>query len=399
MPITLNLENHASDPPTRRALAGLSLAVAKCKKIVVLTGAGISCSCGIPDFRSSDGLYALVKSHHPDVVLKGRDLFDAALFRDPASTALFYAFIAGLKRAVDGAQPGATHRFLGMLEGRRKLVRVYTQNVDGLEERAGLINGAVNGTGAASKTGAGKGKARMKDTRNVQLHGDIHRVRCTFCAAEFACAEEHLRVFESGTAPDCPECVSRSEARTARSARALRIGTLRPAIVLYDEAHPRGDDIGAMQGADMKRRPDMLVVMGTSLKVHGFKRLVREFARVVHESSPTTTPGASSSSGSTDAATASPAKTPNAKTLKNWTGKVIYVNKTPPGAEWDGVFDYWVQGESDAWVGKVEEDWRRMRPGDWEVQGTLDAALKVQKDSANAKPKGEFFFCVCGGKS
>jgi hypothetical protein len=48
MPLTLSLNNYTAEASTRRALANLSLSVAKCKKIVVVTGAGISCSCGIP---------------------------------------------------------------------------------------------------------------------------------------------------------------------------------------------------------------------------------------------------------------------------------------------------------------------------------------------------------------
>ena len=79
-------------------------------------------------------------------------------------------------------------------------------------------------------------------------------------------------------------------ARVARSARALKVGTLRPAIVLYDEPHPLGDDIGTIQTADVARKPDMLIIMGTSLKVHGFKKLVRDFAKAVHEAHPPPAP-------------------------------------------------------------------------------------------------------------
>jgi NAD-dependent histone deacetylase SIR2 len=56
--------------------------------------------------------------------------------------------------------------------------------------------------------------------------------------------------------------------------------------VLYDEAHPLGDDIGAIQASDVSRKPDMLIIMGTSLKVHGLRRLVKEFAKAVHASAP-----------------------------------------------------------------------------------------------------------------
>lgn len=145
-----------------------------------------------------------------------------------------------------------------------------------------------------------------------------------------------------------------------------------------------------MQTTDLGRKPDMLIIMGTSLKVHGFKKLVKEFAKVVHDSY------AFSSSSSSSA---SPSKTPNNKTLKNWAGKVVFVNKTAPGSEWDGMIDYHVKGESDRWVEKVLEDWKKMRPADWEVQKTLDevigeeasGSMKVMKEVTNAagvKPKG-----------
>ena len=128
--------------------------------------------------------------------------------------------------------------------------------------------------------------------------------------------------------------------------------------MLYDEPHPLGDDIGTIQTADIARKPDMLIIMGTSLKVHGFKKLVKDFARTVHESAPTP----SGSAGS-----------PLKKTAKSFAGKVIFVNKTAPGSEWDGIIDYHVAGETDRWCEKVIEDWKKARPSDWEVQKTLVA--------------------------
>lgn len=225
MTITLDLASTSSNSHTRRSLAELSLSVAKCKKIVVVTGAGISCSCGIPvrvsvsvlkgtspdirprqDFRSSDGLYALVKQQYPDVVLKGRDLFDASLFRDPTSTAVFYTFISQLKKSIDAASPAPTHHFLKTLDTKKKLLRSYTQNIDGLEARAGLMGSSSQ---EAKSNGKGKYKIKAKDVRNVQLHGDIHRVRCMACSAEYPCTEIHLKMFNEGVAPDCPECSER----------------------------------------------------------------------------------------------------------------------------------------------------------------------------------------------
>ena len=133
-----------------------------------------------------------------------------------------------------------------------------------------------------------------------------------------------------------------AQARVARSARALKIGTLRPAIVLYDEPHPLGDEIGQIQAADVRKGPDLLIVMGTSLKVHGLKKLVKEFAKVTHARKGPKTPGI-----------------------------VIFVNKTPPGNEWDGVIDYHVEGDTDSWTEKVIADWKKHKPTDWEHQTTL----------------------------
>lgn len=149
------------------------------------------------DFRSSDGLYNLVKSRYPDAVLKGRDLFDSSLFRNPTSTQLFYTFMAELKSSIDGASPSPTHHFINTLETKGKLLRSYTQNIDGLESRAGV-----------SCTSA-KAKRKMKDAKNVQLHGNIHRVRCTLCSAQMEYTKEHGEAFRLGEAPDCPDCTTR----------------------------------------------------------------------------------------------------------------------------------------------------------------------------------------------
>ncbi|PBK76728.1 DHS-like NAD/FAD-binding domain-containing protein [Armillaria solidipes] len=360
MTVTLDFEAAKADSSTRRSLSDLSLSVAKCKRIIVVTGAGISCSSGIPDFRSSDGLYALVKQRYPNAVMKGRDLFDASLFRDTTSTSVFYTFISQLKQSIDSASPTPTHRFIKTLDTKKKLLRSYTQNIDGLEERVGLLG---SGSQEAKSSSRGKSKIKAKEVRNIQLHGDIHRVRCMSCSAEYPCTSEHLSIFNEGLSPDCPDCIQRSAARVARSARATRVGSLRPAIVLYDEPHPLGDDIGSIQASDVNRKPDMLIIMGTSLKVHGLKKLVKDFAKAVH---------AHSSASSTGTGKA-----------KRWAGKVVFVNRTAPGTEWSDVIDYHVAGETDVWVDKVIEDWRKMRPVDWEVQQTL---VTIDGDVSMASP-------------
>lgn len=71
-------------------------------------------------------------------MLKGKDLFDANLFKDPVSTQVFYSFMGELKEIVESAQCTQVHHFIKDLQTRKKLLRCYTQNIDCLEERLGL---------------------------------------------------------------------------------------------------------------------------------------------------------------------------------------------------------------------------------------------------------------------
>lgn len=89
---------------------------------------------------------------------------------------------------------------------KKKLLRSYTQNIDGLEARVGLLGTSCQAAKSSSK---GKSKIRTKEVRNVELHGNIHRVRCMACSAEYPCTEDHLNAFNVGAPPDCPECLSR----------------------------------------------------------------------------------------------------------------------------------------------------------------------------------------------
>lgn len=326
-------------------MSELSDAIIRSKRCVVVTGAGVSCSAGIPDFRSSDGLYNLVKDKYPDTFLKGRELFDASLFRDPDSTALFYTFLAELRRAihkVEGATP--THDFFKTLKDKGKLLRVYTQNIDGLESRTGLEIVDL------------RSKKSKGDV--VQLHGNLEKVRCCICCRAFEHTEVYGNSFGEGKAPDCPACYERCNERKKNGKRSLKIGTLRPDIVLYNETHGQGEVIGDMQARDLSRRPDLLLIMGTSLKVHGLRRTVKEFAKAVH-------------------ATRVVARNVSGETF----GKVILINKTDVAStkEWEGVIDYHVAGETDVWVESFMKIWKSRRAGLFETQTTLTNKYKVKK--------------------
>jgi NAD-dependent SIR2 family protein deacetylase len=71
---------------------------------------------------------------------------------------------------------------------RGKLVRCYTQNIDGIETLEGLTIGG-------------------KEGQVCQLHGDIHTLRCDYCNGVHEYTTEWMEMLLDGDAPDCPECV------------------------------------------------------------------------------------------------------------------------------------------------------------------------------------------------
>lgn len=98
-------------------------------------GAGISVDAGIPDFRSSEGIFQTLKRDNPDLS-SGKDLFDAKVFNSPATTKMFNMMIGNLAGQAADAQPTAFHQLLKTLDDRGKLLRCYTQNIDCLEASA-----------------------------------------------------------------------------------------------------------------------------------------------------------------------------------------------------------------------------------------------------------------------
>jgi NAD-dependent SIR2 family protein deacetylase len=105
--------------------------------VVVMTGAGISVAAGIPDFRSpSIGLYATISSmphlhfHSPTFV------FDIGTFRSDARP--FWWTFSRLWPRAGWPKPTTFYYFLNLLHGHNVLLRCFTQNIDGLEEQAGL---------------------------------------------------------------------------------------------------------------------------------------------------------------------------------------------------------------------------------------------------------------------
>jgi NAD-dependent SIR2 family protein deacetylase len=103
------------------------------KRIMVLTGAGVSVSCGIPDFRSPDGIYARLQEFN---LRDPQQMFDLSFFKKRPE--IFYSFAREIFPS--NFMPSPSHSFIKLLEDKGKLLRNYTQNIDTLEQRAGIIS-------------------------------------------------------------------------------------------------------------------------------------------------------------------------------------------------------------------------------------------------------------------
>ena len=170
-------------------------------------------------------------------------MFDASLFRDPESTKLFYTFMGELSVLCTKARVTKTHDFIEFLESRGCLLRWYTQNIDGLEERALScsvpFNVSTTNTVEENKENTSS-KTRQKHSKIVQLHGNLQNVKCTLCSTHLPLSQEYMNIFKKGQAPCCPSCVDIAEMRTALGKRAVSVGSLRPDVVLYNEHHSKG---------------------------------------------------------------------------------------------------------------------------------------------------------------
>ena len=180
-------------------------------KVVFFGGAGVSTESGIPDFRSSNGLWNENYRYPPEQVVSHS--FFMAHPRE------FYDFYRS-KMLFPNAKPNKAHLQLAKLEQMGHVKAVITQNIDGLHQAAG--------------------------SRNVlELHGSVHRNFCMDCGARYSLEF----IVNSEGVPTCERCG----------------GTVRPDVELYEE--PLNENviraaIGAIRSADM------LICAGTSLAVY-----------------------------------------------------------------------------------------------------------------------------------
>ncbi|KAJ5767091.1 uncharacterized protein N7511_004707 [Penicillium nucicola] len=269
------------------------------KDIVVIAGAGISTAAGIPDFRSTDGLFKSLQKKH-NLKASGKLLFDAAVYQDDALTLPFHEMVRSLSEEAAKTKPTAFHEMLARLGTESRLKRLYTQNIDGIETSMGPLATEVplNVKGQWPVT--------------IQLHGSIEKMVCQKCC--FLC-DFNGDMFTEADPPPCAKCEENDTVRLIGGYRSHGIGRMRPRIVLYNEHNPDEEAITSVMNSDIKSRPRVLIVAGTSLKIPGVRRLVKSMCAMI-------------------------------RSRKD--GVTMFINNEPPsGKEFDDCFDLVVQGSCD----------------------------------------------------
>lgn len=227
------------------------------KNIIVLTGAGVSVSCGIPDFRSRSGIYSRLRSEIPEIE-DPHEIFDIRFFsKDPRP---FFKFA---KELYPGSfTPSLCHRFIRLLERNERLLRNYSQNIDTLERLAGI-------------------------ERVVECHGSFATASCTKCGVVVSSDEIRDDVLAMKI-PMCAICnpintsddnqqkrVTYSSSMTEGYKDLYEKGILKPDIVFFGESLP--DGFHPSINAD-RQQCDCLLVIGSSLKVRPVS-LIPEFLK------------------------------------------------------------------------------------------------------------------------
>jgi NAD-dependent histone deacetylase SIR2 len=213
-------------------------------------------------------LFKSLKNQH-NLKSSGKDLFDASVYKDDASTSQFHDMVRNLHTATKSASATPFHHLLATLAKEKRLLRLYTQNVDAIDTSLPPLATQI------------PLPRRGPWPKTVQLHGSLEKMVCTKCHQVLDLEPE---LFDGPMPPACRDCEERDDVRTQHAGkRSHGIGRLRPRMVLYSERNPDDEAIGSVVTADLKTRPDALIVVGTTLKVPGVKRIVKEMCSMVRD--------------------------------------------------------------------------------------------------------------------
>lgn len=236
-----------SDPPRRtrldhiKTIEDVCQTISKSKNIIVLTGAGVSVSCGIPDFRSRDGIYERLRVEYPEM-RDPQSMFDIAFFaQDPRP---FFQFAREIYPGL--FEPSPSHRFIKLIEQHGKLLRNYTQNIDTLERVAGIEN-------------------------VIECHGSFATASCTRCKHKVDASDIAEDILQQRI-PMCTVCEGVEDSndnemhlqQPLNYNQLVAAGIMKPDIVFFGESLP--EKFHSTIELD-KTKCDLLIVIGSSLKV------------------------------------------------------------------------------------------------------------------------------------
>lgn len=205
-------------------LGEIADAIREARRVVILTGAGISTESGIPDFRGPNGVWT--KDPKAERLSSLQEYM-----RDPELRVS--AWKARLEHPAWNAEPNSAHRAIADLERKGKVHTLITQNIDGLHQRAG-----------------------SSDDITIEIHGTMREVTCMSCS-ERAPMERALDRVRAGEAdPDCRTCG----------------GILKSATISFGQNLVPADLARSERAADSC---DLFIAAGTSLAVYPVALLPR----------------------------------------------------------------------------------------------------------------------------
>lgn len=197
------------------------------RNILVLIGAGVSCAAGIPDFRSpKTGFYAQLEKYNLE---SPSDALSIALLRENPN--IFYSIAKEMNIWPGNHSPTAVHHFIKLLEDQGRLLRVCTQNIDGLE-----------------------GEACISDDLVVEAHGTFRHASCIDCHSPYDIQTNKKEAMED-VVSRCKECG----------------GIVKPDVVFFGEALPEAF-FSVVVEHDVKAA-DLVLIIGTSIQVQPFAQL------------------------------------------------------------------------------------------------------------------------------
>ncbi|XP_004611277.1 NAD-dependent protein lipoamidase sirtuin-4, mitochondrial isoform X2 [Sorex araneus] len=237
-----------SSPPDPEKVKELQRFITLSKRLLVMTGAGVSTESGIPDYRSEKvGLYART-DRRP---IEHRDFIRSAPIRQRYWARNFVGW-----PQFSSHQPNPAHRALSQWERLGKLYWLVTQNVDALHTKAGT-------------------------QRLTELHGCMHRVLCLACGeqtrrevlqARFEALNPTWSAEAHGLAPDGDVFLTEEQVRRFRVAPCARCGgPLKPDVVFFGDTVQR-DTVDFVHRR--VREADSLLVVGSSLQVYSGYRFI-----------------------------------------------------------------------------------------------------------------------------